>query len=156
MLFKMLAKERSWAEFFQESTAKPRQLFVTQSQVLARNVQEYFARLTQAFATAGLSPKELRMIAATSQTKRAEALGSRMVNEDEEIHVYWNGTLPRRYGELKDSDFPMFLTYDHVGSNFRIFHVVPDVRCANRDTDLLEVAKIHTATERFERANSST
>ena len=116
MLFKMLAKERSWADRFQASMAKPRQLFVTQSQVLALKVREYFERLTRAFATAGLSPEELRMIANASETKANEAR-LRMVDEDEE--VYWNGALPKRYGELKDSDFPMFLTYDRV-SPFRL------------------------------------
>lgn len=109
MLFKMLAKERSWADVFQASMSKPRQLFVTQSQVLTRKVREYFDRLTQALATANLSPEELKLIAKTSAVKTPK---DRLVDEDEEQR--WNDALPKRYGELKDSDFPLFITYDHV------------------------------------------
>ncbi|KAI0757657.1 hypothetical protein C8Q80DRAFT_1092486 [Daedaleopsis nitida] len=111
MLFKMLAKERSWADRFRASMSKPRQLFVTQSVVLAQKVQEYFARLTQAFATANLSPEELRKMATANELRR-EAARIRMVDEDEEVH--WNSALPARYGALSDADFPLFVTYDHL------------------------------------------
>ena len=41
-----------------------------------------------------------------------ESSSSRVVDADEE--VYWNAALPKRYGALRDEDFPMFLTFDHV------------------------------------------
>ena len=51
MLFKMLGIERAW-ESHRETMPKPRQLFVTQSRVLAEKVEEYFAKLLESLATA--------------------------------------------------------------------------------------------------------
>ena len=108
MVFKILGIERTYdTGSFQGALAKPRQLFVTQSQVLAKKVEEYYAKLYQSHATAHLSPAELTEMASKKRTRR-----ERMVDEDEEI--LYTSTLPRRYGALEDSHFPLFLTYNHV------------------------------------------
>ncbi|OBZ79119.1 hypothetical protein A0H81_00134 [Grifola frondosa] len=99
MLFKMLGIERSW-EAYRDAMPKPRQLFVTQSRVLAEKVEEYFAKLIESLATANQSPKELINIAATKKNQQEQGL----VDRDEEI--YWRGDLPKRYSELKDEHFP--------------------------------------------------
>ncbi|KAI1785582.1 hypothetical protein LXA43DRAFT_1185708 [Ganoderma leucocontextum] len=107
MLFKMLGIERAW-ETHRETMPKPRQLFVTQSRVLAEKVEEYFAKLLESLASAGRSPTELKDLA--DRQKHREEQG--LVDRDEEI--YWRGDLPTRYGALKGEHFPMFLTYDHI------------------------------------------
>ena len=107
MLFKMLGIQRTWELYGDAMGTKPRQLFVTQSQVLAKKVEEYYAKLHQSHLTAHLSPAELQEMASTNPTRR-----ERMVDEDEEI--FYTSTLPRRYGALEDSHFPLFLTYNHV------------------------------------------
>ncbi|KAI1785420.1 hypothetical protein LXA43DRAFT_132940 [Ganoderma leucocontextum] len=107
MLFKMLGIERAW-ETHRETMPKPRQLFVTQSRVLAEKVEEYFAKLLESLASAGRSPAELKDLAERQKHREEQGL----VDRDEEI--YWRGDLPTRYGALKGEHFPMFLTYDHI------------------------------------------
>ena len=107
MLFKMLGIERAW-ETHRATMPKPRQLFVTQSRVLAEKVEEYFAKLLESLASAGRSLAELRDLAERQRNREEQGL----VDRDEEI--YWRGDLPKRYGALKEEHFPMFLTYDHV------------------------------------------
>ena len=107
MLFKMLGIERAW-ESHRETMPKPRQLFVTQSRVLAEKVEEDFAKLLESLAPASQSPAELVQMAARKQQRQEQGL----VDRDEEI--YWRGDLPKRYGALKEEHFPMFLTFDHV------------------------------------------
>ena len=114
MLFKMLGIERAW-ESRRDSMPKPRQLFVTQSRVLAEKVEEYFVKLLDSLATASQSPTELLNIAKRKKEQQDQGL----VDRDEEI--YWRGDLPKRYGALKDEHFPMFVTYDHVRTRLRCF-----------------------------------
>ncbi|KAM5542268.1 hypothetical protein V8D89_004141 [Ganoderma adspersum] len=108
MVFKILGIERTYdIGSFRGALAKPRQLFVTQSQVLAKKVEDYYAKLYQSHATAHLSPVQLKEMASRKRARR-----ERMVDEDEEI--FYTSTLPRRYGALEDSHFPLFLTYSHL------------------------------------------
>ncbi len=119
MLFKMLGIERAW-EAHREAMAKPRQLFVTQSRVLAEKVEEYFAKLLESLATASQSPTELVNIATRKKQQQEQGL----VDRDEEI--YWRGDLPKRYGALKEEHFPMFLTFDHVRLLLHVRHTHAD------------------------------
>ncbi|KAI0369977.1 hypothetical protein BV20DRAFT_330785 [Pilatotrama ljubarskyi] len=107
MLFKMLGIERSWGAMG-EGMTKPRQLFVTQSRVLAEKVEDYYRKLQQSLTTAGCSHTELKEMAAKGSMQRRQ----RLVDADEE--VFWRADLPKRYGALEDDHFPMFLTYDHL------------------------------------------
>ncbi|KAI0668726.1 hypothetical protein C8Q78DRAFT_979481 [Trametes maxima] len=107
ILFKMLGIERSW-EASGASMERPRQLFVTQSRVLAEKVEEYYEKLQQSLATAKCSPTELKEIAAKGAQRRRQ----RLVNADEE--VFLRSDLPQRYGDLEDAHYPMFLTYEHL------------------------------------------
>ncbi|KAH9919767.1 uncharacterized protein BXZ73DRAFT_104875 [Epithele typhae] len=127
MLFKMLGMERAW-ESHRDVMPKPRQLFVTQSRVLAEKVEEYFVKLLESLATAGHSHTELVEIAARKKRQQEQGL----VDRDEEI--YWRGDLPQRYGELKDEHFPMFVTYDHICrllENDLNHHIVANVERAS-------------------------
>jgi hypothetical protein len=51
MLFKMLEIERAF-KLEQDSMNKPRQIFVTQSRVLASKAEEYFAKFLDSLSTA--------------------------------------------------------------------------------------------------------
>ncbi|KAI8983190.1 hypothetical protein BD414DRAFT_515715 [Trametes punicea] len=107
MLYKMLGIEHAWEES-EAVTTKPRQLFITQSRVLAEKVEEYYRKLQRSFAIAKCTPGELKQMAADDMPERRQ----RLVDADEE--VYWRVDLPKRYGALQSTHFPMFLTYDHL------------------------------------------
>ncbi|KZT08921.1 uncharacterized protein LAESUDRAFT_675409 [Laetiporus sulphureus 93-53] len=107
MLFKMLGIERSW-QACEGALPKPRQVFVTQSRVLAEKVQEFFSKLYESLATAHKSPAELRELAATKQSQQEQGL----VDLDEEIE--WRGDLPKCYSQLQDDHFPLFITFDQL------------------------------------------
>lgn len=110
MLFKILGIERAW-QVLGDGSPRPRQLFVTQSRVLAEKVEEYFSKMSVSLASAARTTKELEELAARKRLQRDQGL----VDRDEE--VYQCGDLPQRFGELKDEHFPLFLTFDHVISH---------------------------------------
>ncbi|KAH9931245.1 uncharacterized protein B0H18DRAFT_929725 [Fomitopsis serialis] len=107
MLYKMLGIEHSWRSC-DGALGRPRQLFVTQSRVLAEKVQEHFMGLHSSILTANKSAGELRAMASTKQMQQDQGL----VNLDEELN--FRGDLPRRYSELTEEHFPMFVTFDQL------------------------------------------
>ncbi|KAI0079047.1 hypothetical protein K474DRAFT_723989 [Panus rudis PR-1116 ss-1] len=110
MLFKMLGIERTWDSMREEfqDLPRPRQIFVTQSRILAEKVQEYYAKLIESHAAAQRSVEESLKLAEA----KAVADDQGLVDRDEE--QYWRGDLPKRYRGLKDEHFPLFLTFDHL------------------------------------------
>lgn len=107
MLFKILGIERSWMAH-QDTMVKPRQVFVTQSRVLADKVQEYYKRLHDSLSSADKGPEELQAIALARAAEQDQGL----VDRDEEIER--RSDLPKRYSELRDQHFPMFMTFHQV------------------------------------------
>ena len=107
MLFKILGIERSW-NAQRETSAKPRQVFVTQSRVLADKVQEYYKRLHDSLSSADKAPEELQAMAQSRAAQQDQGL----VDRDEEIER--RSDLPKRYSELSDEHFPMFMTFHQV------------------------------------------
>ena len=64
MLFKMLGIERAYAQKVEiMPIAKPRQVFVTQSRVLATRVEEYFSKLLESLDAGQKSNEELKEMA---------------------------------------------------------------------------------------------
>ena len=106
MLFKMLAVQRTWQQY-PDMGPKPRQVFITQSRVLASKVEEYFAKLALSPNAGTHSPEEPRM---TDNIVEQEA---DMVNQED--NKRWRSDLPGRFSELQDEHFPLFITYDRVG-----------------------------------------
>lgn len=95
MLFKLLALEIS------RNPNKPlRQVFLTQSHILAQRVQEYYAQLYEA-ATLGVGKGGPSAI---------DNLG--LINLDEESDA--RSDLPARFSELTDSHFPLFVTFNQA------------------------------------------
>lgn len=109
MLFKMLGIERAF-QTQEHSISKPRQLFVTQSRVLAGKVEEYFAKLLDSLSTAGQSPKEMAKVAKSKKLKEEEEGGLIDLDDD----VAWRADLPQKFSLLQDKHFPLFLTFDRV------------------------------------------
>jgi hypothetical protein len=105
MLFKMLGIERSW-ETHKDGMQRPRQIFVTQSRMLASKVEEYFQKLLESLNSATGSEEDMEKIAKKVRDT------ARLVDEDEEEN--WRGDLPTRFSDLQDEHFPLFVTYDRV------------------------------------------
>jgi hypothetical protein len=108
MLFKMLWIERTFQLNSVNSLARPRQIFVTKSRVLAGKVEEYFLKLLDSLKTMSKSPQDLIRL---SKSKTA-ADDENLIDIDDDTN--WRGNLPEKYSELLDSHFPLFTTFDHV------------------------------------------
>lgn len=104
MLFKMFSIEQSSAAH------KRRQVFITQSRVLVQRVQEYYVRLAQSLATGQKIQGETTNI---PQNTLAE---KNIMELDEDNHT--QSRLPRKFCELTDDHFPLFVTFDKVHSEF--------------------------------------
>ncbi|KAF9524672.1 hypothetical protein CPB83DRAFT_909779 [Crepidotus variabilis] len=110
MLFKMLGIQRAY-EQRRDTMAKPRQVFVTQSRVLAGKVEEYFSKLLDSLSTGTKTKEELaQMIKSKQEQQQDEGL----VDADDEQN--WRADLPTRFSELQDEHFPLFLTFDKLAS----------------------------------------
>ena len=98
-----------------DSMPKPRQIFVTQSRVLASKVEEYFSKLLDSLSTAERTREELAQFV---KNKRQE-------NEDGLIDIdddqTWRSDLPSKFSRLRDENFPLFLTFDRVSTCKIIF-----------------------------------
>jgi len=105
MLFKMLAIQHTWKQS-PDTGPKPRQVFVTQSRILAMKVEKYFTNLMSSLEAAAHSAEELRMM-----EKDVEQEIDFVDHDDNE---QWRSDLPERFSELSDKHFPLFITYDRV------------------------------------------
>jgi len=105
MLFKMLGIQRIWQQY-PDMGPRPRQLFITQSRVLATKVEEYFVKLMSSLETSTCSPKELH------RTQMDVEKEIEYVDQDD--NPQWRSDLPERFSELLDDHFPLFITYDRV------------------------------------------
>lgn len=110
MVFKILGIERAW-QGLSDEMPRPRQLFVTQSRVLAEKVEEYFSKMSLSLASAVQTYEELAQLAARKKEEQDRGL----VDREEEI--LQRDDLPQRWSELQDEHFPLFLTFDHVSAD---------------------------------------
>nr|GAT46622.1 predicted protein [Mycena chlorophos] len=108
-LYKMVLVEANYERTKEETpeilegsvaASKPRQLFVTQSRILAEKVEEHYRKLSMGYQVDSLPD------AVTPEKQEPDDL----VDVDDEIG--WRSDLPERYSELKDEHFPLFLTFD--------------------------------------------
>ncbi|KAK0207928.1 hypothetical protein DFS33DRAFT_393620 [Desarmillaria ectypa] len=105
MLFKMLLIERTF-QLMDSDLPRPRQVFVTKSRILAKKVQEYFAKLASSLAIASQSSADLRGLPRAPQYQ--DDLG--LVDVDDVVD--WRTDLPAKYSELEERHFPLFITFD--------------------------------------------
>ena len=105
MLFKMIAIERAG----QLNNTRYRQIYITQSRVLAEKVKEYFVKLTD---SALEKPNSQELQTNSSSQPIADERG--LLAYDDEDQKFDN--LPERLSELKDEHFPLFITFDKVSN----------------------------------------
>ncbi|KAG8719695.1 hypothetical protein FRC08_002227 [Ceratobasidium sp. 394] len=99
IVFKMIGIEKLFEQM--EEVTKPRQVFVTQSRVLAQRVQEYYNNLVSAASATSSRPQ---------QPDEEHVLADL---DDEDAGAFG---LPAKYSQLEDKHFPLFLTYDQLCS----------------------------------------
>jgi hypothetical protein len=105
MLYKMLLVEADYELSLKEenqSTPKRRQLFVTQSRILAEKVEEHFSKLSAGY----------QLSSVMDHAGKAKASAFALVDIDDELN--WRIDLPKRYSDLRDEHFPLFVTFDRV------------------------------------------
>ena len=105
MLYKMLGIERAW-EQFPDMWDRPRQIFVTQSRVLATKVKEYFSQYMLSLKAASYSTEELQAM--------GENFGKEMKLIDMDDIEEWRPDLPMKFSDLVPEHFPLFITYSRV------------------------------------------
>ncbi|EIN13313.1 P-loop containing nucleoside triphosphate hydrolase protein [Punctularia strigosozonata HHB-11173 SS5] len=106
MLLKILGLERMW-HLHKESMSRPRQVFVTQSRVLATKVEENLRNMLNSLAVGAQPAKELEKLSAI-----CAGYDHDLVDIDDEEN--WRGDLPKRFSELGDEHFPLIITYDKL------------------------------------------
>ncbi|KAF6765913.1 hypothetical protein DFP72DRAFT_865039 [Ephemerocybe angulata] len=127
MLFKMLGIERAYSQQVGlTDVAKPRQLFVTQSRVLATRVEEYFSKLLESMSAAQKSRDELNYIAG-----RRKLLQKETGLYDREDDIVWKAGLPEKFSLLQDHHFPLFLTFNQL-----LYLLEGDVAPSRQDTSV--------------------
>ncbi|KAK7040180.1 hypothetical protein VNI00_009986 [Paramarasmius palmivorus] len=108
LLFKMLLVERTY-KLAEPGTPRPRQIFVTQSPILAKKVSQYFAMLDQSLVAADGDHDRL---AELSNASAAADDDLNMISA-EDVEDWWNH-LPQQFSQLEDGHFPLFLTWNKL------------------------------------------
>ncbi|KAI0089831.1 hypothetical protein BDY19DRAFT_992789 [Irpex rosettiformis] len=153
MLFKMLGIEQardSVRASHGGELPRPRQLFVTQSRVLAEKVQEYYTKLSMSQAAAYRTAEESTRLAAEQKDPEKQVLVDK---DEEELH---HSTLPKSFRELKEEHFPLFITYDQLcrlleASNYEMDGVSDDIsKLQNKiqPTEMLTIANSYIKQQR--------
>jgi len=101
MLFKIVGLEHAYQHLGHANTSRPRQLFVTQSRVLASKVKEQYLRY---------------MTSIELLSSQLEEPVIEDDHDDEDDDEEWPISLPRYYSDLDDSHFPLFATFSQVCS----------------------------------------
>jgi hypothetical protein len=110
MIYKMLAVEATYIDSPEMCLHRPKQLFVTQSRVLAARVKEYYESLKLTIGKSKKSRSESLVESASGRLKKsgdAAMLGG--VDDDDLPH-----RLPKSFDELEETNFPLFLSFDQV------------------------------------------
>lgn len=110
MLFKMLLIERAYK--LHDEVPKPRQVFVTKSRILAQKVQEYFEKLAVTLDRTSMTAQQLKDASSVANDKADATPQALVANND----LGWRADLPRRFSELEDKHFPLFITFDEVST----------------------------------------
>lgn len=117
MLFRMLDRERSQSTTLERPM---RQIFVTQSRVLASRVKEYFAQLSDTLDAELKSYAEIvEMVEARMKVEEEQGGGKGEIDLVELDEENESGVdLPARWSELEEKHFPLFVTFDQVRWGF--------------------------------------
>jgi len=119
LLFRLLAREHAYKALNDQDPGafrRPRQLFVTQSRVLAGKVEEYYRRLHESMNIADYTLETLKT-PSTAVDLQDSRLGhgnspGDLWHEDDEQN--YRADLPKKFSELRDEHFPLFLTMEKL------------------------------------------
>ena len=108
IVFKIVGIERAWQNRGGVGP-RPRQLFITKSQLLADKVEHDYVNLLFSLSAGPDTPQYIR--------DRIQHWKSRRKNNalDPDNAEGTRNDLPEKYSELKDNHFPLFVTVDTVG-----------------------------------------
>ncbi|KIK71556.1 hypothetical protein GYMLUDRAFT_33762 [Collybiopsis luxurians FD-317 M1] len=111
LLFKMLLVERTH-QMAGGNGPKPRQIFVTQSRILARRVDQYYQSLGRSLTATSQTVDQLCAV----RTREGNAMIDETVMIDTEDDDDWSSNLPSKFSELGDEHFPLFTTFNGLCS----------------------------------------
>ena len=119
IVFKIFGIERAWQN--QGCIGpRPRQLFITKSRLLAEKVKRDYVSLLYSLSTGPDAPLYVRERIQRWNSRRKSVI----FNPDDTDGK--RDDLPKNFSELRDSDFPLFLTMDAVSTTFRINAISAD------------------------------
>jgi hypothetical protein len=133
IVFKIFGIERAWQN--QGCIGpRPRQLFITKSQLLAEKVEREYVSLLYSLSTGPDAPLYVheRIQRWNSRRKRGDSNPDDTESERDSIPDDTGGEmedLPQKFSELRDSDFPLFLTMETVCAAFPINVTGTDEGC---------------------------
>jgi len=110
---KMYGMERVWEQTAPESSSRPRQLFVTKSKMLAKKVEQEFLSLLSKDALLPHAPEHF-----INRVVRYQAQSKRSIFSSDDTGL-WRNDLPRKFSELQDIHFPLFISFDDVCSSWQ-------------------------------------
>ena len=113
IVFKIFGIERAWQNRGSFGP-RPRQLFITKSQLLADKVEHDYVNLLFSLSASPDTPQYIR--------DRIQLWKSRGKNNvlDPDDAEGMRDDLPEKFSELQDSHFPLFITVDTVGTTLAI------------------------------------
>ena len=107
IVFKIFGIERAWQN--QGCIGpRPRQLFITKSRLLAEKVERDYVSLLYSLSTGPNAPLYVRERIQRWNSRRKKVI----FNPDDAEGK--RDDLPEKFSELRDGDFPLFLTMDNV------------------------------------------
>ena len=112
MLLKMLAIERA----SQTTGVKQRQIYVTQSRVLASRVKDHFQGLLSASTELANAERDSDLSTLRVRTEPRR----RLLDDDDEDDT--KDELPLSFGALTDKHFPLFVSFEKV--YYRLYYSV--------------------------------
>jgi hypothetical protein len=119
IVFKIFGIERAWQN--QGCVGpRPRQLFITKSRLLAEKVERDYVSLLYSLSTGPDAPLYVR-----ERIQRWNSRRKKMIFNPDDTEAK-RDDLPEKFSELRDSDFPLFLTMDTVSTAHPV-----DVNCTN-------------------------
>jgi hypothetical protein len=122
IIFKIFGIERAWQN--QGCVGpRPRQLFVTKSRLLAEKVERDYVSFLYSLSAGPDAPLYVRERIERWNSRRKKAI----FNPDDTDGR--RDDLPGKFSELRDRDFPLFLTMDTVSASHLINGVVVDGNC---------------------------
>jgi hypothetical protein len=109
IVLKIFGIERAWQN--QGCVGpRPRQLFITKSRFLAEKVERDYVSLLYSLSTGSDAPLYIR-----ERIQRWNSRRKKVIFNPDDTEAK-REDLPEKFSELRDSDFPLFLTMDTVSA----------------------------------------